>query len=216
MEGHARLVFAGVPPVRRIAMVFQEQVVHIHFPHMEDLLETLVNEHVLPPEAGPGAQLVEVVEALLRSVAPSHHCVAREDLEWPMEAHLAVVQVHACICLAVDLQDALEAMRKEDGVWIDLHCPIIVTENAVADDFLPNPHEDVSVQCRPKLAPPLALEAAVNDGGLHTIRDLERDIAVDRIRIASKEVCARLVLPLQQCLLVALRQHQHPTEQCAK
>merc|ERR1719237_1228191 len=82
---------AGVPTWRWVAMFLLEQPPIVVPLHTQHLAQALVHEHVLTPVAWPRAELCEVHLAALHASHPSLHRLSREDLQWPMQAHPAVV-----------------------------------------------------------------------------------------------------------------------------
>mmetsp|Transcript_82528 Transcript_82528/g.250280 ORF Transcript_82528/g.250280 Transcript_82528/m.250280 type:complete len:660 (+) Transcript_82528:99-2078(+) len=126
---------------------------------LQDLPQALIQEHVLAPLA----EVLLLNAHLWRLAVPARRVVlaqdvdgvAAEDLDGPVHAVLAVVDV---ALLLHARQQLAQAVREEDAVRIGLHCPLVVLKAAVAHDLLPDCPEDVEVQSRLELAPDLALQ----------------------------------------------------------
>mmetsp|Transcript_68177 Transcript_68177/g.188662 ORF Transcript_68177/g.188662 Transcript_68177/m.188662 type:complete len:303 (+) Transcript_68177:526-1434(+) len=208
MERDDSLDFARPPIRRRIAMVLCERGVVVVSPDPQDVPQALVNKHVLAPQAGPIAELVEVFRAAVHALGPGLHCIAREQLQWPVHAAPAVVDVHSLWGLGVRFQGAAQPRGQEDGVRVDLCGPVTALEDAVADDLPPHCHEDGGIQGRPKLTAKAALEVTIDDMRHDARCHHDGHVAVHGMPIASEKAGALIVLHREQLLLIAVRQHE--------
>mmetsp|Transcript_20815 Transcript_20815/g.46128 ORF Transcript_20815/g.46128 Transcript_20815/m.46128 type:complete len:710 (-) Transcript_20815:198-2327(-) len=105
-------------------------------------------------------------------------------------------------------QDGAEARGQEDRVGVHLDGPVVLHEDGVLLDPLPDRDEDVEVQRRLELASHPALQVAVDDARGQPVGHLDRHVAVDGVGLAGEEADTRLELHGQQPLLVSVRQHQ--------
>eukprot|EP00406_Dinophysis_acuminata_P011380 CAMPEP_0179217006 /NCGR_PEP_ID=MMETSP0797-20121207/3686_1 /TAXON_ID=47934 /ORGANISM="Dinophysis acuminata, Strain DAEP01" /LENGTH=167 /DNA_ID=CAMNT_0020923211 /DNA_START=238 /DNA_END=738 /DNA_ORIENTATION=- len=121
VEGGDGGVPAGEPVRGRVAVVLLEQEVVEVALHVQHLEQALVYEHVLAPAAVPRARLHEVLLAPRHARPPRLHRLPGEDLERPVQAALAVVQVHPGWPLLVAEQGGPQPVREEDAVRVDLH-----------------------------------------------------------------------------------------------
>mmetsp|Transcript_30772 Transcript_30772/g.86787 ORF Transcript_30772/g.86787 Transcript_30772/m.86787 type:complete len:318 (+) Transcript_30772:405-1358(+) len=125
-----------------------------------------------------------------------------------MQAVLAVVQVHPSVSLRVLPHDRPQPLGEKDGVGVDLHGPAIVRVPAVTGHLIPDRYEDAGVHGRVEFAPHLALEIYVYDGGIDSLDNLDRLVAVNLVPVACEDAHLFLVLEIQQGLLVASREHE--------
>mmetsp|Transcript_31242 Transcript_31242/g.92999 ORF Transcript_31242/g.92999 Transcript_31242/m.92999 type:complete len:236 (-) Transcript_31242:875-1582(-) len=196
-------VLARIPSGWRIAMVLQEQPVLILAMSQEDPLQTQIDEHVLAPLALAGAELDEVLHAVVRATAEGLHGVAGEHLDRPVHAELAIIQIGSSVALVVSLQQSAQPRRDEDGIRVGFHRPVVEKEPAVLDYLGPDCQEHVCVQHGAKLSTPLDEEVAEDgtghDGGGH----LEGRVAVGGVLVAAEDTGVVPVLQSEQGPLVA-------------
>mmetsp|Transcript_80579 Transcript_80579/g.207391 ORF Transcript_80579/g.207391 Transcript_80579/m.207391 type:complete len:362 (+) Transcript_80579:611-1696(+) len=125
----------------------------------------------------------------------------------------------------MDGEDAAQTLREEDSVGVHLRGPIVLHEDGVSDDLLPDGQEDRQVQGGAELASLLALQVAVHNARGQIASDLDHLVAVDGVGLAGEEAHALLVLHRQQLGLVAKGQHErkavefatsscHPRQRC--
>mmetsp|Transcript_35284 Transcript_35284/g.75173 ORF Transcript_35284/g.75173 Transcript_35284/m.75173 type:complete len:274 (+) Transcript_35284:901-1722(+) len=215
MEGHNQGVLARIPALGRVTMGLAKLPIVVVAPDSEHLAQTLIYEHVLAPPARALAQLLEVGCARSLAPGPSHHSIPGEDLNRPMQAVLAVVEVHSLRALRVLLQCSAEPPWKKDRVRIHLHSPVVIRVPAIVDDLVPHCQEDVGVQCCLKLASIVALEIAVDGGGHHPGCYRQLHVAVYCELLTSKNARMLFMLHLNESALVARRQHHGETEERA-
>mmetsp|Transcript_88615 Transcript_88615/g.275306 ORF Transcript_88615/g.275306 Transcript_88615/m.275306 type:complete len:215 (+) Transcript_88615:220-864(+) len=197
-------------------MVLDQQAPVVLTADVQDVPEALVDEHILAPLARPAADLVEVVRAPLPALGPGVHGVLGEDLDRPVEAVLAVVDVDAVRrLLRVLFQLLPQQRREEDAVRVYLDRPGVKREAVVADDLLPNGHENGSVQCRHEFASQHALQVAVHDACGDPRAHLNDLVAVDGGFVALEDAHLSTELHLQEPQLVALRLHEGVAEERA-
>mmetsp|Transcript_67725 Transcript_67725/g.218816 ORF Transcript_67725/g.218816 Transcript_67725/m.218816 type:complete len:391 (-) Transcript_67725:842-2014(-) len=208
VESHTRDIGAGGPICGGLAMVLEQQAEVVVPCNVEHLPQALVYEQVLAPEAISSALLLEVLHATRRARRPGRHGIAGEDLQRPMQAKLAIVQVGALLGLWMQRKDLEKPRGEKDGIGVDLHCPIMMLEASLLDDLGPDSDEDVQVQGGPKLASLSALEVTVDDGCVDPWRHLNHLVAVNCKLIAREETHLLLVLHGQQRLLITTWQHE--------
>merc|ERR1719387_2394774 len=185
-------------------MVLQEQIVFVLTLNVQDLLEALIHEHVLTPLARPIANLLEVLLALLQAPPHEPHGSGGEDLEGAMQTEATVVQVHAAVAVRlVALDEGPEPQWEKHRVRIRFHGPIMEGITPIGDNLRPHSQKDLGVQCRPKLATELTLQAVLDHGRVETRGDLYPLVAVDAILVTAEDAGTLAVLEAQKCGLVA-------------
>mmetsp|Transcript_99995 Transcript_99995/g.322405 ORF Transcript_99995/g.322405 Transcript_99995/m.322405 type:complete len:212 (-) Transcript_99995:1031-1666(-) len=175
------------------------------------LKQQVVGVDLLDPKLGKASPevciLLAVVlrtrVALLLSLLVNLQSLHVEDLDGPVETQLAVLQPHrsarAALRRPAVLHHLLEAVGEEDGVWVDLHDPVVPPGFRVRYDALPVTAEDRRVQCRVELTAYLRLETAVHDvavGWLIPVLQQHLLTAVDSPVVASENANAVTVLDL--------------------
>mmetsp|Transcript_16412 Transcript_16412/g.39028 ORF Transcript_16412/g.39028 Transcript_16412/m.39028 type:complete len:263 (-) Transcript_16412:403-1191(-) len=182
---------------------------------LQNLPHALVDEHILTPlaevellHAGLGCLSVEA-RLILR--LESTQCRLTEDFDWAMHAIPAVVQVGLAIVLH---QYRTQATREEDGVWIRLDSPRILSPIAIVQDLFPECDEDPTVQSRLRVAPNPAVEVAVDHVGVEPCvgSNLHALVGVDHILVAIEDPDLVVVVPSHKIWLIAERQHEHEAE----
>mmetsp|Transcript_57558 Transcript_57558/g.169076 ORF Transcript_57558/g.169076 Transcript_57558/m.169076 type:complete len:387 (+) Transcript_57558:1959-3119(+) len=193
---------AVLPLGGRGAVVLNEERVLVHALRPDHLHEALVHEHILAPVAVTGADVPEVLLALVDVVDPLLHSVCGEHLDGAVQAELAVVEVDAFRGLLVLPDNRAQARGEEDGVWIDLHRPLVRQEPLVFVEPLPHLDEDIRVQRCPELSTQFALEVHVDNNGVHAGRHLHRTVAVELVLVTVEDPRAELVLRAEEAGLV--------------
>mmetsp|Transcript_79462 Transcript_79462/g.219810 ORF Transcript_79462/g.219810 Transcript_79462/m.219810 type:complete len:204 (-) Transcript_79462:889-1500(-) len=194
-------------------MSIHEDIVNVLALHCKHLPKALVNECVLEPSARAVTLVLEKLLAVQRAGAPLHDRFAGEHLQPSVQAPVAVVQVHAVQAIPVLSKDIAETRGEEDGVGLDLDCPIVVQELLAADNLPPNYHEDVDVQRSLEVPALVCPEVALDKTGADSLSDLNALIAVQRVRVASEDAGAVPVLQLCQPKVVTPWQYQGEAEQ---
>mmetsp|Transcript_107378 Transcript_107378/g.313967 ORF Transcript_107378/g.313967 Transcript_107378/m.313967 type:complete len:238 (+) Transcript_107378:114-827(+) len=192
-SGH-RGIPAGLPVHGRAALVLEEEAVLVVPVHPEHL-EALVQEPVLAPHARPRAEPGEVQHAARRPPRPGPHRVARQDLQRPVHAQPAVVDVHPARPLHLTDHDPAEPRWEEHRVRVRLHRPVVNVVPPVSDDSRPDREEDVRVQGGLELSAPVALEVALHNHARDTRSQLDCFAAVHRVLVAAKDAHSSLILP---------------------
>mmetsp|Transcript_39160 Transcript_39160/g.54675 ORF Transcript_39160/g.54675 Transcript_39160/m.54675 type:complete len:263 (+) Transcript_39160:174-962(+) len=179
---------------------------------LQNLPHALIDEHILTPLAE-----VQLLHACLRCLSVEARIILRlestqrrlsEDFDWAMHAIPAVVQVGLAIVLH---QYRTQATREEDGVWIRLYSPRILSPIAIVQDLFPECDEDPTVQSRLGVAPNPAVEVAVDHVGVQPCvgSNLHALVGVDHILVAIEDSDLVVVMPSHKIWLVAERQHEH-------
>mmetsp|Transcript_1740 Transcript_1740/g.4525 ORF Transcript_1740/g.4525 Transcript_1740/m.4525 type:complete len:238 (-) Transcript_1740:215-928(-) len=201
------VVVAGLPACRRVARLLYQQPGVVLPIHMQHLGEALVEEHVLAPQAVAGAQLLEMALALADAGKPRLDGLRRENLQRPVHASVAVVEVQATRLrlkvLHILLCDDSEPRSKKYSIRVHFDCPIVELEAAVIDDTGPDRYEDVQIQGRPELSTLFTLQVARNQLREEARDDVHAYVTIDRVLVAKEEARLVLELPLQQLQLRA-------------
>mmetsp|Transcript_54389 Transcript_54389/g.142151 ORF Transcript_54389/g.142151 Transcript_54389/m.142151 type:complete len:218 (+) Transcript_54389:61-714(+) len=190
-------------------MILQQQVEFIVSSDLEHFRQALVDEHVLAPEAISRAQPREVGHALLAPCLPSLDGGPREDLEGTVEAHPAVVQIHALrVRGCVVREEPPEPLREEHAIRVNFDDPVVASEAALLDDLVPNGKEYFRVQSRLELTAIGALQVTIDLARQKPFGDGHHLAAVYRVLLASEDARPLLILHLYEARLVARGLHQ--------
>mmetsp|Transcript_45138 Transcript_45138/g.84241 ORF Transcript_45138/g.84241 Transcript_45138/m.84241 type:complete len:211 (-) Transcript_45138:633-1265(-) len=187
---------SALRPVWRIAVGLADQVPIIDPLHIQNLHQALIDPHVLSPEARPRAKLLEVLDAVRATFAPSFYSILREYFDRSMQSELAVVEVDTLVDVMVEGYRYAETIDDADRIGICLHNPLVKQVALVLEHLIPHLEEDVGIERRPELTTHFALEVAVHncrfEVALHYLHLLA---TVDRPLITGEDVCLVFVLP---------------------
>eukprot|EP00421_Protoceratium_reticulatum_P013973 CAMPEP_0168381958 /NCGR_PEP_ID=MMETSP0228-20121227/13142_1 /TAXON_ID=133427 /ORGANISM="Protoceratium reticulatum, Strain CCCM 535 (=CCMP 1889)" /LENGTH=240 /DNA_ID=CAMNT_0008395067 /DNA_START=9 /DNA_END=731 /DNA_ORIENTATION=- len=153
VEGHAVGPVLAPEPVRAVAVrLAHEGPVQLALDGV-DLPHALAQEEVLAPL--PKVKLLHalgrglLVPARVVVLREDRHCPARQDLDGPVEAEPAVVDVASA---GMSRQDGAKPLWKEDGVRVDLHDPVMPEMPTFINDSLPDSYEDPRIQRSERVA----------------------------------------------------------------
>mmetsp|Transcript_73833 Transcript_73833/g.142786 ORF Transcript_73833/g.142786 Transcript_73833/m.142786 type:complete len:201 (-) Transcript_73833:1444-2046(-) len=157
VESCLGLICTSVPALLRGTMGFRKQVEIADSLYFEDLHQALVNEEVFSPMAVTRTQLREVILAMLVTLRPDLHRLARKYLKRTMHAKLAIVDVHCMVAALYGCHCCFQPGRKKDAIWVNLDCPIVQGIAAHLNSLCPDCQEDVQIQCCLELTSNLTL-----------------------------------------------------------
>eukprot|EP00428_Durinskia_dybowskii_P076247 CAMPEP_0170391680 /NCGR_PEP_ID=MMETSP0117_2-20130122/19797_1 /TAXON_ID=400756 /ORGANISM="Durinskia baltica, Strain CSIRO CS-38" /LENGTH=463 /DNA_ID=CAMNT_0010647785 /DNA_START=209 /DNA_END=1598 /DNA_ORIENTATION=- len=199
-------------------MVLHQQAVVVVPPDSEHLPQALVDEEVLAPVAMAAALGPEVLAACAPAAAPRLNSFPGKNLDRPVQAVFAVVQVHprGVQVLRMPAEVIAEAIDDEHRVRVNLDGPVVRPEGAHKEDLGPHGDEDVEVQGRAKLPALFAAEVAVDGPGAHVLCDRHLLVAEHVRGLAGEKARPLLGLHRQELLLVAPRHHHGEAVQAAR
>mmetsp|Transcript_57276 Transcript_57276/g.153008 ORF Transcript_57276/g.153008 Transcript_57276/m.153008 type:complete len:429 (-) Transcript_57276:95-1381(-) len=195
----------AVHVLRAIAVVLTDQAEVVHTFDRQNLLEALIHVHILAPM---GVSEPELLLALHVVLAVQIDCAPREDLDRAVQSVLAVVDVGPIGTLDHLVQAPPQAVWEENGVWVDLDCPVVEPEAAAVDNLLPEGYENSCIEGRARITSNLALQVALDDLRVNPRAYLDLGIAEDSMLLAGKDAHTLGVLHLEERQLVALWLHQ--------
>lgn len=107
--------------------------------------------------------MLELFYALLDAVPEVFHSHPGNDLDWPVEALVTIIEVH--IGVWIRMSHAIpEPVGQKHRIRVDLQGPIVMFKHTVHEHPLPNPHENFGVECQIPFAPILTVNGAYDLG----------------------------------------------------